>query len=515
MDTKLLLVKSATLLYREGQLSTRSSNSSELVKNILTILKVPDSYTVNASEFGKDPISGVRETVRWMANNSADYTYDKSELLQRFRVNCGNDDSLFQAIYDGIEPEHGEDGLKKICLIYREALRTFVNQTKVKEILKKAYTQSWFQPSSVDWRHFVPTTIEELSPFANLDKHEGDTHPSLVTRIDFSDPESIQSAMIKTQEEMSADGILRTGLQGINRMLGRAGGFRRGEFVLTSGLQFNYKSGFMLDLFRHIARYNKPKLRDPERKPMLIRISLENEAGNDIVALYKALVEVEEGIPVDIKTIDPVQAANYVHEKMHENGYECKLFRFDPSDYTYYDLFDLITRFEADGYEVHCLQVDYLNMMSKRGCNQGPAGHEIRDLFRRVRNFTSPRGITFMTPHQLSSEAKMLTRGGVENLVREVAGKGYYDSCRVIDQEVDVEIHHHIVEVNGVYYLTFHRGKHRTQIGQTPARDLFTCYQFQEVGGIVDDILGPDMSLRTVGGSPMSKGGEGAWWDMG
>ena len=117
MDTKLLLVKSATLLYRESQQSAKSNNSADIVNAILQLIKVPEGYTVSASEFGKDPISGVRETVRWMTANPVDYTYDKSELLQRLRVNAGNDESLFQAFYDGIEPELGEDGVKKICVM--------------------------------------------------------------------------------------------------------------------------------------------------------------------------------------------------------------------------------------------------------------------------------------------------------------------------------------------------------------------------------------------------------------
>src|SRR5699024_3263055 len=97
---------------------------------------------------------------------------------------------------------------------------------------------------------------------------------------------------------------------------------------------------------------------------------------------------------------------------------------------------------------------DYLNMMSKKGCNQGPHGEEIRDLFRRTRNFFSKRGIAVVTPHQISTEAKTLLRNGQSNFVQQIANKGYYDGCKRIDQEVDCEIYLHIVITNGESYMT-------------------------------------------------------------
>ena len=511
MDTKLLLVKSITLLYRESQLGD-GKNSAEIVSAVLDVLKAPEGYTINSAEFGKDSISALRETARWMASNDPTTTYDKSELLQRLRVNTGSDNSLFDALFNGIEPEHGEDGLKKICLSYRDALRIFLMQQRLRETMKKYYTQLWFQPNSIDWGHYVKDIREDLLQFES--QASGPiVRPHLVTEIDMTNTASLQTAFEKGRLDITPTGVLRTGLQGINRMLGKAGGMRRGDFLLTSGLPFNYKSGFALDLVRHVFRYNIPTLWNIEKKPMIVRISLENQAENDVLQLYKSMVEIEEGVPVDQLAVDPEEAARYVHAKIAENGWNCRIYRFTNSDFTYRDLFDLIESLEADGYEIIFLSIDYLNLMSKKGCTMGAQGAEIRDLFRRVRNFTNPRGITFHTPHQLSPDARMLARAGVPELVKNLPGKGFYDSCKSIDQEADIEIHHHIEVVNGISYLTFQRGKHRTQIGVTPIKDQYCAYQFMEIGGLVDDINAADMSLRSVGGAPNSQGGGAAWWD--
>ena len=76
-----------------------------------------------------------------------------------------------------------------------------------------------------------------------------------------------------------------------------------------------------------------------------------------------------------------------------------------------------------------------------------------------------------------------------------------------------MEIAIHIEKMNGKSYLTVQRGKHR-KLGISPAKDLYTVLQFQPVGGgIPDDINGPDMSCRAVGGSAVSSEDQtDTWW---
>ncbi len=125
---------------------------------------------------------------------------------------------------------------------------------------------------------------------------------------------------------------------------------------------------------------------DPNKKPLLLRISFENSAMVDIIHLYRSLIEPEIGAKIDQQSIDPIQAAVYVNEKLSVNGYHVKIDHYDPSDFTIFDLADVIEKYENDGYEIHMLNLDYLAMMSTKGCKQGATGQDIRDLFRRTRN---------------------------------------------------------------------------------------------------------------------------------
>lgn len=509
MDTKLILVKIITLLFLESKQKDNSNTSIDLVSNILTHIKLPESYTTN--DFGKDPLISLRETARWMVSNPKEVEYDKKEFLQRIRVNVNNDNGLYDAFYNAIGPEYDEGNLKTTILSYRKILNEFIGQTKVKDILKSAYTKAWFQPQGVDWRYFVEELIAELDPFRTMELADN-THPSVVSDIMFTDKEAVRSVFQRGITELDTRGIIKFGWQGLNRMFGPSGGARRGEFIVIGALQHNFKSGTTLEMFKSAAIYNTPVLRDPTKKPLLMRISFENPIELDIANLYRSLTENETGVYCDPALIDADEATRYVIDRLQFNGFYINMAHIDPSEFTYRDLFDRIERFEAEGYEVVMLNIDYLPMMSKKGCAQGPAGVEIRDLYRRVRNFTSKRGIITITPHQLSTEAKQLTRIGVDNFVQEIANKGYYDGCRTIDQEVDMEIYQHIVKVNGVSYLTLQRGKHRKPT-ITPEKDLYCCYMFQQVGTIPDDVLGVDNSRRVVGGKTMTEGGDEPWYD--
>ena len=99
------------------------------------------------------------------------------------------------------------------------------------------------------------------------------------------------------------------------------------------------------------------------------------------------------------------------------------------------------------------------------------------------------KNIAVITPHQLSTEAKMLSRTGIPdvNLVKEIAEKGYYADTKQLDQEVDLELYIHIAKVNKVSYLTIQRGKHRIPT-ILPEEDKYFMLKFPTNMPIPDDI---------------------------
>lgn len=515
MDSKLLLVNCITLLYIESELPSGSSSVS-LCQQVDECIKLPDGSVEMQSS--REVAVGLRGTLYWLLDHR-EKTYDKTQLLQRVRVNTRDESHLYNALLDVVErakdAEADEKKLKTLILSYRKTLRDFLNGQKINTIMSQAFNQISFSSSDggqIDYSKFVREVYDKLEPYTH---DMVDTmHPSVVDHANFNDEEGMVELLQRSKEEISSDGVLRTGYQAFNRMLGDTGGFRRGEFVVIGALQHNFKTGFTMNLFKQLALYNKPYMRDAKKKPMLLHASLENELPMNIMWLYANLKENETGEMCDINEIDPQEATKYIQERMGVNGYHIEMIRIEPGQCGYHDFVDMILKYETEGYEIHGIVCDYLNMLDKKGLSSGgPAGEDIRELFRKMRNTTATRGITFITPHQLSSEAKMLVRQGVDNFVSEIANKGFYDGSKRLDQEVDLEIYIHIERIPGSgAFLTVQRGKHRA-VKITPQKDLYCVLPFHDVGGVLDDVEGADSSSTSVGGAPASDGG-GDWFDL-
>lgn len=517
MEPKLLLVKLITLLYKENFLSN-STNSAELAREVIQTIKLPEAGV--DFDRSRDTTVSLRNTVTWMAEQRSDEKFDTPTLLQRIRVNVGEDEGLYVAIEQGFNGSEDETQLKKEIVLLRRELNGFLRQTRASEIIKKASQKVLFNGDEIDWSTFVAELTDQLEPFASAG--DGGRQEGLVDEIDMEDIDGIADLFTRATNEISLAGIIRVPWQGFERMTGDHRGLRRGETIVLGALQHNFKTGFCMGLTRGAALYNSPWMMDPNKKPLIVYISLEDDLTKAILSLYKQLKELETKQFCDIRYFETLtdeveklkaitEASKYISETMIRTGYSFKMRRFNPSDYDYRKHYDYITGLEAEGYEIHMVCIDYLNMMSKRGCDEGPTGANIRDLWRRMRNFHSAKSIVLLSPHQLSTEAKMLVRQGHDDVVKEIANKGFYDGCRTLDQEVDLEVYIHIVKVGGRSYLTLQRGKHRKAGAETPDKDKYVVIPFQEIGALVDDIHGEDTSMSKPGADMSFEKADSFW----
>ena len=515
MDSKLLLVRIITLLYLESLVSTATGpNSNALIEEVLTHIKAPEGVII--ADFSKDATVKLREVISWMLKHDAGKPIEKSDLLNRIRMATEYEDYIFDSIELNLSVSDDIEEVKKSIDREELELNRYINRAAVMGVFKDIYQMTHFKPEAVDWDNLILDLNTRLEPYKEMQGRVDNS--SQVDVVDMSDPNSLSRAFAEGLKDINPEGIIRFGWQGFNRMFGSRGGARRGEMIVVGALQHKFKSGTSLEMLIGAALYNKPHMTDPTKKPLLLRFSLENQIFEDVIHVYRSLIEAETGILIDEDSVDPILAANYVHERLSVNGYNVIFDRRNPSEFTFSTLFKIVEDYERRGYEVHMLNIDYLAMMSTRGCKQGATGQDIRDLFRRVRNFTAAKNILCITPHQLSVEAKKKIREGTSepDFVREIANKGYYDSCSTIDQEVDMEIYQHLVVINGETYITWMRGKHRKSGKPTPFEDYYTVYKFGTVGFIPYDVGNKDMSRKAVGRAPASELAEGKgndeWW---
>ena len=509
MNERHILVNGITLLCRASQLEHVSDDFAGLVRETVSDIKLPE-FTMGMSGDAK-VIESLKRTALNLCSMPEIKNYVNTSLMQDLKIDTCDDLELFDALERGISPPLTQEEIKQLCISISNNLARYKKDKDVSDIIGKAAYKLKFQRDTIpDMRSFVSELATLLEPFqGSLDDAKD---PAIVSHVNLGDISQIKKICQSIKEMNLEDGILRTGWQGVNRMT--RGGFRRGEQVVIGALQHNYKTGFSLSLFKQLALYNTPYMIDKTKKPLLIRISFEDDLALNIEFLYRSLRENETGEPVPDKldiSIDEMSA--YIHEKMGVNGYHIDMLRVDPTQWTYRDVINYCLKKEAEGYEIHVLMLDYLKMLPTTGCTQGALGQDVRDMFRRVRNFTSPRKITCITPHQLSTEAKMLIREGRNDFVQNLVGKGYYDGCRTIDNEVDMELFIHIEKMNGRAYLTIQRGKHRIN-GVTPLEYLHAILPFQLKGCILDDIMGADSTRSKIGGGPMGSATEQPFWEM-
>jgi hypothetical protein len=505
MNNKLLLVTCITLLFRESQIPGQSENSAALVREILGGIRLAEANLGVDRE--RDILEGLRSTALTMCDNPVEHKYELHEMLQQLRVNCMDDEALYEIFSDGMAPELSEQGLMRTAQNLKKKLANHMKEAKISEIVGKASYELKFQRTKIpDIKKWVSVIVGMLEPY-QVEIAEKD--PAVISDVDMSDEDAIAAVYTTIKEQDNGTTILKTGFQGLNRMLD--GGFRRGEQWVIGALQHKFKTGFSLTLFKQLAMYNTPVMLNENKKPLMVRISFEDPLSLNFQYLYQNIKECETGEMVDLATVDEREMSLYVKEKLSVGGYQTRFLHVNPSMWTYRDIQNKILEYEADGYEIHVLMLDYLLKVPTIGCDQGPMGVDIRNMYERLGNFCKQRGICMITPHQLSTEAKMQIREGREDFVKGLVGGGFYAGCKQIDQVVDGELFVHIEEVNNQSWFTIQRGKHRKPPPMTPKEFLYMVLPFSK-SGLLDDFGKSDTTRKKVGGGAIGTKDENPFW---
>ena len=498
MDIRTLLAKIFQLLYKCRQIN--SLDHDDLMRTILSTIKT-DSNPLQQHFMSKNEVGRLRDYILELLEEKEEL--DFSNIMSTLAMILESDAKLLQTIKESIEGELEESSIKKSVTAIVKTLNNYYRETVATDIIKRMSMDIQFNRSKIrNFGDYLRGVINELEPFTTTLTSMKD--PALVNEIDFEHPDSLNTVFEEVKNLNNNKSIYKTGWHALNRMT--QGGIRRGEFVTIGALQHKYKTGLSLSMFMQIALHNTPIVTKEEAEqnkiPLLLRISFEDSLTNNLQFMYQYLKSTDGEVlkPKDLKYLDSSVMTDYILEKLTVNGFRIKMLRIDPNQWTYMHIVNKVLEYEAQGYSVHVLMLDYLTLVPTTGCIQGAIGADKRDLVRRMRNFCSARNITCITPLQLSSEAKQLTRNGIPDhqFVKEIAEKGYYDGVRSLDQEIDLELYLHLFSHDKKTYISVGRGKHRlpTTIGE---EDKYFLLQFQGLNvPILEDINMEDTSLSKL-----------------
>lgn len=511
------------------------SPANKLVSDILA--GIPTSAVNGDMNYEADSVEAIRRIINDMLTNSTSPYYKYEILILKLKQTCRRNPQ----VYESIELAHGytktknSDELKTLVYDYTYKLRCANNDKKIRRLIREFSIQKTNMGfGDVDWDAEIQKLYEQITPLTSRNTSSILNESFICNVVDFENPETLQNSLTLAAKMIDPSMSIKTPFKILNKMMGEALGLPRPATITLASCTHNYKSGMMIDLAMGIPRFNKPVLKDPNKKPLNLFITLENETSTNIAQMYKIFKEQETGEKINGAQMlseflhNPKkmeEASNYIMSRMSINGWKTIMLRIDGSSFDYMRLFALLDHYQAQGYEIVTLLIDYLLMMSKRGCDQ-PAGtgSDSRDLLRRVRNYCMARNIILCTPLQLSTTAKetkarLLREEGHNPLafLEELRRSNMYDTCRSLEQEIDLELFLDIITIQGKKHLAIGRGKHRGTLSETPEKHRIAIIPFSEAGRLLPDMeTENNYGYHSVKEAQVAMGGSeyGGTWDI-
>lgn len=508
MNYKAVVINALQLIFWESQLPDATVETNPIVKVALKDFNIPKN--ANDTETTQEIYLSLTNLATKLTLRK-EPEINKAWFTQQIRLITQEEPYVGDIIIESINQVLPELEIRKQILSLARELKEINRKDNLLNFIRSLANDYVYGNKNFELSDLSNHVISHCETYAVNDGDSVENMAGVMDYVDFTDIESLERIFKTAKEEVSPDEIIKFGMQGLNRMFGENGGGRRGEQILIGGLQHHYKSGLAMKMTSSAAIYNTPKPKDPNKKPAILLVSTENDMTINVKTIYKQIFEPIVGRTIKMGDIDPSVAAREVKEKFAENGWHFLMVRVNPDEFGYNDYVNMVLQLETNGYELIVVTVDYLAMMQTKGLYDGGiTGRDKQALFKRIRNFNCVHKILFITPHQLSTEALQIERDRPGRFLDEILNRAYYNECKTIAQEVDVEINIQKQIIEGKTYLNLGRGKHRGA-DNTPLKDQRCSYEFTEFG-IPDDINGIDLSMPRPGAGSNSSGGGMAWF---
>lgn len=478
MDDKLLLMTAIVLLYRESLLGEKTDNSVDLVKTVIQNIKSVDN-AIALPGYDVNVVSALKQTALSMCVSSALPVYNSTDLLEQLKLNCGNDDRLFELFESALSEQMTEKGLKISVVHKRTAIVNHFREQKISEVLAKASYMFKFKRSEIgDVNSFLDDVSLQLDSIRTKNTLKD---PAVMAEIDFDEPTSLDNVFTNIKDQSNgAEGYI-FGFNEVNEMVGGKLGIK--DFMMVPSLSHQYKTGLTNSLYMQMVQLNKPRCKDPDKKPLALLIKFEDKPEKTLKFFYEYLKYNETRSYVNIKEVTEDEMKRYVSEQLKVNGFHVKILRVNPSEWTIKSYFNKIIELEAQGYFIEFVVMDYLAKMPTTGCvSSGPIGTDMRDMVKRAKNFGEAKLFPTITPHQLSTQVQNKINSGTppESILFQIFENHLTEGSNQLVQEVDIMLYLMKIFKKDRYWLHLHWGKTRDFV--IPKVQQSAYLQFPEDG---------------------------------
>lgn len=479
-------------------------------RNDEKIHKLADSlfstYTDNFSSIGQNDIKYCELYIalcKEIISNQLNVESNKIDIINVFKRHLMNkvfqkdtyiSDALKSVVDDELNPVRMSDIISRLNnIIMWYVSKQYI--TKLYGNLKESELSYSIERQSESLTNVRSLLDEFKASINNIDMVTNKNGP--VESINMSDIASIREAY-NLFKERRVNHVIKTGLQGLNQILGPDGGICLGESIVFAARTHNYKSGILTKVPQWIVQYNKPP-KIMGRMPMILFISLENEGFQNMIKIFKEMYISIKGCPPP-ETMTEDEIVNEIYLYFNSNDYTFVIERYLPSYFGYSEYVTLIEKYESAGFKVITTIVDYLSQMklTNFGSTSKSGDHSLlQTLYNNVCNFNKASGNSLITAHQLNRGASDIAASGIPYPVKRYSERHFADSsgiAREVDGIVYLEIEK---DEEGNSWLTMQWGKRRYVEG-LPDSHKFSAYKFDPILGIQDDINGEPMFSRNI-----------------
>ena len=335
------------------------------------------------------------------------------------------------------------------------------------------------------------TTVKDVEKsFSDAAATKGENY------ICLSDRDSIKRA-VETFHARSVAGIIRTGLIGLNIMLGKRGGLALGEYAVFAARSHNYKTGMLVSLMLWCVIYNTHILPPDGKKWLVYFVSLENETYQNLIDVFKTLYA--RTMRSNPDNLSSEEIIDWLYQYFNKYNIELVIDKYEPHEYSFKKHVSKVAHFEEQGYVLLAHILDY--MSEARGIDAGDTFSSVGKMYLigenyvKFRAFGSTRGYMSATGHQLIKEADRVAT--TTRLAVKKFNPSMFSWSPDVFRTVDVVVYLNIEQnIDNVSFLTMQLRKNRN-CKDTSEAYKFCAYPFTPFG-IIEDLNGSPGYVKDI-----------------
>lgn len=493
MNNLIRLVKLATAMFQAWRLDDK-----DLMDEILLLSEDVPKSKESLVQQDKKTEALLRKLLSWFREQPLDSNIITSLLVSKTAEIVLLSPELEKLMAESFKTDLGSEDARQLIFQIIKELQDVSSRGKFAQQFKTLTRPFMFEGeedlNKDDWMK-----ISELIDAKIAELNNNSFDKAVVEATGSDDPTSIISVIDQLKVETSPEGIIKTGLAGLNEALAPDFGLRRGLMYMIEALTNRGKSFGLAHFIASVPLYNKPVLRNKTKIPTVVLMSAEDSLGLIFKRMYELFVTAKTGVKPNFLEATTEEVVNTILNTFKENGWAFKFYRVNPSHDNIHEIMQRIRTLELKGHEIILAAYDYLAMADLTGCQGESRSDKLQNLYNRARNFFTSRGSIFLTPHQLNPEAKKFIREQDDDseayFIRDVGGKSMTEGSTKLTNEVDCVIGLHVAKLqNNECFFTGYVGKMRGEGAQESQR--FFIYPLDQVNGLVHDVTFEKKTFR-------------------